>query len=82
MGPHPAPLCADSARLLPGNVTISGVSVSYLSADREELHVGSSAVAQPDSDALNPAYQHVDIIGLGAAAFADPTALAVFTVRS
>jgi hypothetical protein len=73
---------ADSARLLPGNVTISAVSGSYWSADRERLHAGFHIVCVPDSDSLNPEFQHTEIIGVGAAAFADPTATLILEACS
>lgn len=72
---------ADSARLLPGNVTISAVSGSYWSGDRETLHAGFHIVCAPDSDALNPEFQHTEIVGVGAAAFADPTATLILEAR-
>lgn len=50
--------------------------------DREHVHTGSHAVCLPDSDALNPVYQHMDIIGLGAAAFDDPTTMVIIKVCS
>jgi hypothetical protein len=57
------------------------VFLEYKNIDRELVYVGSHAVCLPDSDALNPVYKHIDIIGLGAAAFSDPTTMAIIKVR-
>lgn len=71
---------ADSARLLPGNVTISAVQGSYWSADRESLHPSFKAICVPDSDALNPEFQHMDIIGVSGTPIHDPTATLLLEV--
>ena len=67
--------------MLPGNVTVTAVLGSYRSADGDEVHPGFFAVCQPDCDALNPTFQHLDFAGLGPRAFEDPAATLVLEVR-
>ncbi|KAK9815471.1 hypothetical protein WJX72_004235 [[Myrmecia] bisecta] len=67
-------LMIDSARYLPGNVTVSKVTGSVWSCDRQLLCAPFEALCTLDSDAYLPSYNCQISLGSGPDRFDDPTA--------
>jgi hypothetical protein len=57
---------SDSARYLPGNVSVTAIAGTFWNSDRESVATGFHVVPKPNSDSLNPVYAHMHVVGVGA----------------